>query len=207
MGIQERKEREKTEMREKILQAAADIVKSEGIDKLSIRKLADKIEYSPAIIYHYFSDKEEVLDNVIEERYKMFVNLLLDNNSRESSPEEQLRSGLKSFISLALKLGKEYKTIMLHESPHILKQTAVLSPGAAGNRQAIGMLCQTLGAIFKNNKTMERDLELTAQIIWASMFGLIIRMITENVEEEQQKRLTEEFLNFVMNGLNCNERT
>jgi AcrR family transcriptional regulator len=60
MGILERKEREKQEMRDLILNVATEMFIEEGYDKTSIRKIADKIEYSPATIYLYFKDKDEI---------------------------------------------------------------------------------------------------------------------------------------------------
>jgi len=60
MGIPERKEREKEELRERILTAAKTLFLEKGVEKTSIRNIADQIEYSPGIIYHYFQDKNEI---------------------------------------------------------------------------------------------------------------------------------------------------
>ena len=61
MGIVERKEREKEEMRKLILEAAQKLFLETGFEKVSIRNIADAIEYSPATIYLYFKDKNELL--------------------------------------------------------------------------------------------------------------------------------------------------
>ncbi len=66
MSIKERKERERDERRELILNAANEIIKTEGIDNLSIRKIANKIEYSPTIIYYYFNSKELLRQKIID---------------------------------------------------------------------------------------------------------------------------------------------
>ena len=58
MGIVERKERQKAELREQILDAARAIVLAEGFDALSMRKIADAIEYSPATIYLHFASRD-----------------------------------------------------------------------------------------------------------------------------------------------------
>ena len=62
MGTNERKEKEREIRRELILNTAQEIISSEGIDNVSIRKIANKIEYSPAIIYYYFKDKDEIIN-------------------------------------------------------------------------------------------------------------------------------------------------
>ena len=60
MGIAERKEREREEVKDLILNAAREIFLSEGYENTSIRKIATKIEYSPGIIYHHFKDKNDL---------------------------------------------------------------------------------------------------------------------------------------------------
>ena len=54
MGVTERKERERQEMRQRILDAAQQVFVEEGYEKASIRNIAERIEYSPATIYLYF---------------------------------------------------------------------------------------------------------------------------------------------------------
>lgn len=65
MGIAERREREKEALRTRIVEAARDIVSEDGLDALSMRAIAERIEYSPATIYLYFRDKEELLREVV----------------------------------------------------------------------------------------------------------------------------------------------
>ena len=60
MGVKERREREKSETRDKILDAARELFVTEGYEGVSMRKVADKIEYSPTAIYVHFADKEEL---------------------------------------------------------------------------------------------------------------------------------------------------
>src|SRR5690349_13484924 len=69
MGIAERREREKEALRTRIVEAARDIVSEEGLDALSMRAIAERIEYSPATIYLYFRDKDALLREVVEEGF------------------------------------------------------------------------------------------------------------------------------------------
>ncbi|MDQ3606837.1 MAG: TetR/AcrR family transcriptional regulator [Gemmatimonadota bacterium] len=65
MGIAERREREKEQLRTRIIEAARDIVSEKGLDALSMRAIAERIEYSPATIYLYFKDKDELVREVV----------------------------------------------------------------------------------------------------------------------------------------------
>jgi AcrR family transcriptional regulator len=69
LGIAERREREKEHLRTAILEAARDILSAEGLDRLSMRAIAERIEYSPATIYLYFKDKDELIGQVIREGF------------------------------------------------------------------------------------------------------------------------------------------
>ncbi|MFX8778120.1 helix-turn-helix domain-containing protein, partial [Acinetobacter baumannii] len=61
MGINERKEKQKLELKRLILDASMKLFVEEGFENVSIRKIADLIEYSPTTIYLYFKDKNEIL--------------------------------------------------------------------------------------------------------------------------------------------------
>ena len=60
MGVQERRERERLQTRDKILDAARELFINEGYEGVSMRKVAQKIEYSPTAIYGHFADKEDL---------------------------------------------------------------------------------------------------------------------------------------------------
>lgn len=64
MSIKDRKERETARMREKILAAALRVFAEQGYDKVSMRKIAALIDYSPTTIYRFFKNKEELLQTI-----------------------------------------------------------------------------------------------------------------------------------------------
>ena len=72
MGVKERKEREKHDMRELILKAAHQIFVDKSFEEVSIRNIADEIEYSPATIYLYFKDKNEIFYALHTEAFKIY---------------------------------------------------------------------------------------------------------------------------------------
>jgi len=201
MSITERKEREKAEMRETILNAAREIVSSRGVDGISIRKIAGMIEYSPAIIYHYFKNKEEIVEILIEENYRKILAALSSFNTSDKTPEEKLRESSKSFIMLAVQMGDAYKSIMLNDSETVLTHTSVLQRGAAYERPAIAMLCKALQELPGFNEKADTQVELTAQIIWSLAFGLSLRLIVEQVDDVQRQRLIEHTAEFVLSAL------
>ncbi len=67
MGIRERQSRERDTVRRKILTAARTLFLSDGYANVSMRKIADRIEYSPGAIYSYFVSKEDIFFALAEE--------------------------------------------------------------------------------------------------------------------------------------------
>ncbi|MDF2880348.1 MAG: transcriptional regulator [Clostridiaceae bacterium] len=202
MSIHERKMREKDERRALILNAALEIISEEGMDNLSIRKIASKIEYSPAIIYHYFKDKDDVINQMLKNEYNEILLTLSSDKILKMSPEERLIESIKKYINMALQMADKYKFIMLNNSKEVLDHTSILFHGASRERQALKMLCDCLEHIYHTSVSDKPEIELTAQIIWASTFGLIMRLITEkNTPCEQKERLINHHLKFITSAL------
>ena len=62
MGVATSQAREKQELRDEIVSAARDLFIHDGFENVSMRKIAEKIEYSTTTIYLYFQDKVDLLD-------------------------------------------------------------------------------------------------------------------------------------------------
>lgn len=210
MTIEKRRQREIEEMRELILSAASSIISDEGIDKLSIRKIAKKIEYSPSIIYHYFNDKEEILNNIMQRGYKKIVSAVSSVELKNSSPEERLVKMTKNYIMTALKMPDKFMAAQLSKSEEALKHTSSLFKGAAKEKPALSSLFQCLKDIYKNKEIDDDTIELTAQVIAVSTLGLIMKIIVEkDIGEEQRKRLidyySEDIVLRIVNGSKTRE--
>jgi len=99
MSIQDRKSRENTLLRQKILTAALRVFAEQGYDKVSMRKIAALIDYSPTTIYRFFRNKEELLRTIAAETYgdltKKFEKIKAEGGDR---PLDVLRSLVKAYI-------------------------------------------------------------------------------------------------------------
>jgi AcrR family transcriptional regulator len=71
MGIKERHERDREAVRRAILDAARELFVAEGFNNVSIRKIAERIEYSPAAIYGYFPSKDDIFFALAEEGFRL----------------------------------------------------------------------------------------------------------------------------------------
>jgi len=90
MGIKERQERDREAVRRAILDAARDLFTSEGYRHVSIRKIAERIEYSPAAIYSYFPSKDDIFFALAEEGFRLLGNPV--SCSQSLDPLDRIRS-------------------------------------------------------------------------------------------------------------------
>src|SRR5512145_1892097 len=88
MGISERRERERDEVRRKILDAARELFATEGYERVTMRRIADVIEYSPTTIYNHFEDKVALVDALCEEDFAC----LLSAMSRAELPRDPVEA-------------------------------------------------------------------------------------------------------------------
>jgi AcrR family transcriptional regulator len=65
MGHIERRQKEKDNIRKSIMEAALDIAISDGWNAVTIRKIANAIEYTPPIVYEHFKNKDDLFDELV----------------------------------------------------------------------------------------------------------------------------------------------
>lgn len=192
-----RREKEIEAMRELIITAAKEIIAKEGFDNLSIRKIANKIEYSPSIIYHYFKDKEELVNAVIRSGYMKIVNAVSISDAENLKPTERLRKMTSNYIEEALKMPDEFLAAQLNQSPQALKHTSYLYRGSSKEKPALMAIYNCLKDIYKD--VDEEQIELKAQMIAVSTMGMIVKLIIEkDIGKEQREKLINYFIEEVI---------
>src|SRR5258708_26831234 len=102
MGSKQRRAREKEGLREEILDAARALFVKEGYEHVSMRKIADRIEYAPGTIYLYFRDKAEILERLCEETFSKLEQRMHAINADPSDPLDGLRRGLRTYIQFGI---------------------------------------------------------------------------------------------------------
>jgi AcrR family transcriptional regulator len=115
MGIKERHEREREHVRRAILDAARDLFVAEGYQNVSMRKIADRIEYSPAAIYGYFPSKDDIFFALAEEGFQ----LLYDTAMVEPAPEDPvdcLRARLMALYEFSKRHPEHFSLMFVDRS-------------------------------------------------------------------------------------------
>lgn len=198
----ERQLRRQEEIRNIILDVARNIISREGIKGLSIRKITNAIDYSPGIIYHYFKDKNEIIESIVREGYERILALIRSVKRNEKEPEKEIKEAFTNYIKAALASPEEYKAFMLNGDTSVLNTTGILKKGISKKSRTLQLLCDNIQRGINQGRYAPCDPELTAQIIWTSTFGLIIKLIIEkDISQEQVNRLIDQHFNVLFNGI------
>ena len=178
MAIQDRKARQKQLLRQEILDAARDIFVKEGFDRLSMRRVADKIEYSPTAIYLHFKDKEELVFCLCEETFGRLVRELetLDGGK---DPVARLKRGLRRYVDFGLRNPQHY--IATFVIPHPDREDSRVAArykedGTMGMR-ALGLLRAQVAACVAAKKLRRVDVDTATRSLWAAIHGITSLLI------------------------------
>jgi AcrR family transcriptional regulator len=180
MGVRDRRARQKQLLRQQILDAARELLVREGYEALSMRRVAERIDYSPTAIYLHFKDKQELVFSLCEETFAKLVHELEGLAREFPDPLVRLRMGMERYIRFGLKYPNHYiPAFVLAPSPDIeaKRLEKMHSPDSPGMR-ALGTLRQTIADGVKAKKLRKVDPEVAARAVWASIHGITALLIT-----------------------------
>lgn len=151
MGITERKTRQKQALRERILDAARRIVVREGFAALSMRKIADAIEYSPATLYLYFESRDEIARALCTEGYAQLLSTF-EPLAQIADPVERLKGFARAYVAFGVAHPQTYRLIFMEDPTYMVAAlggsgNAGEAPGDAGESDSSN---ETTGAISVN---------------------------------------------------------
>ena len=175
--VKERRVREKEELRQQILGAARDLFVREGYENLSMRRVAEKIEYSPTTIYLYFKDKSDLLCQLCEETFARLVREFVAIEQDASDPVACLRKVLRAYVEFGLKHPNDYKvTFMLGHPEADTEWDRYLNPHSVGMK-AFEFLPRLVGEAVRQGTFRNVDVATASQTLWAAGHGITSLLI------------------------------
>jgi AcrR family transcriptional regulator len=175
MGVQQRRERQKNQVRHQILDAAREIFAAEGPEALTMRRVAEKIEYSPTTIYLHFKDKAELVQAICDETFTGLIKRLEDLAKKHRNPLDYLDAGLRAYIDYGLKHPSHYWATFVIGS----RSVGYEYEGSSGQR-AFEFLRQTVRASVEAGLMRKADVDATAQMLWMTVHGLVTLLISDH---------------------------
>ncbi len=169
MGTAERREREKLALQQKIIDKGREILVNEGPAALTMRRLADEIEYTPGALYAHFADKEELVRAICQTDFEAFTSQF-SSAMTERDPLKRLRLLAKLYARFALEHPAQYKILFVLDSVGGVEKER-------GNpeKDAYAVVELAVEAAMKEGhfKAFDGRMQLVAQSLWAAMHGVV----------------------------------
>jgi AcrR family transcriptional regulator len=170
----ERREREKAEFREEVLAAARRIVLKEGFDALTMRKIAEAIEYAPGTIYLYFDSRDEIAFELCRAGFEEFLAALMPATSI-TDPLERLRDLGRRYVRFGLKNPETYRLIFMDDPKYATVAFAehAETPDSPGMR-ALGLLISIFSELRDRRRLASAaDPAALAEMMWVAVHGIV----------------------------------
>ena len=174
MGIEERRQRERDEVREKILDAARELFVELGYEGVSMRKVAERIEYSPTTIYLYFADKETLFQQLCQNDFSQLAEEF-QKVAQLPDPIRRLREIARLYVQFGVEHPNHYRLMFM--TPYTAEQKDEPDWDIKGNpnKDAYAFLLQCVCSALQNRlfRLEYQDSELIAQTLWAAVHGVV----------------------------------
>lgn len=208
MGVLERRQREKEAVRNQILTAAMDIFVEEGYDNVSMRRIAERIEYAPSTIYLYFQDKEELFSTIVLGVFQELTESISALEALDLPPLESLERGMRTYIEFGIAHPHHYR-LTFGPCPVEEKPDRVQPCDAAG-QECFDTLRRALQRCIDSGDIEVENLEVLAQSVWTMIHGvtdlLIVSKTVPNFPWAPPEQLIETTLRTILRGISCKSR-
>jgi AcrR family transcriptional regulator len=161
LGIAERKDRERAEREHRIVAAARVIAEREGWDAVTIRRLADEIEYSQPVLYSHFENRDAIVAAVAVEGFQEFTVVLREAANRSTGRRNALKNVAMAYLAFALSRPALYEAMFILPTD--------LRFAEAGTRPELRAAFEALAAVVTPFCV---DVDDVTETFWAALHGL-----------------------------------
>jgi AcrR family transcriptional regulator len=189
MGTKERRERAKDATRHKILDAARELFVHEGYEAVSMRRIAEAIEYSPTAIYVHFKDKADLMKELCHTDYEAFTSQA-QQFAQVANPIQRIRLLARSYIQFAIEHPNHFRLMfMTKPTPEMVEmdEEEMRERGRGDpSRDGYAFLMQCVREAIAQGwvrEDLQHDPELVAQILWTGGHGVASLTVTRAENE------------------------
>jgi len=192
MGIKERKERHKGDLKQLILDSAKSLFMKYGYEATSIRKIAAEIEFSPTTIYLYYKDKSDIIYALHQEGFKLMAEKF-EALAHVEHPFERLKAMGRTYIQFATENSDFYELMFIMKEP-----LDFLDTSCAGDQESeewkegantFNILLKTIQECQQSGYFQGQEPKTFALLVWSTMHGLCSLTIHGHLDHMCQKRL------------------
>ena len=191
MSTSTRRARERANTQERIIDAALHVLETEGPAALTIRRIANDVEYSAPVVYQHFANKDALVLELVAHGHRLMLTGFLQA-SQEADVDLRMRRIASEYVRFA------------GEHPHLYQ--VMNNPGVDADERrrvaepAIDSLKELLTAWSAAHDVVLADLEEACEILWGTLYGIASLGHLSNVGNDRARRLAEEALRAILLG-------
>jgi AcrR family transcriptional regulator len=170
MGVSERRQREKENLRKRILDAAREIVIAEGFSALTIRRVADAVEYAPGTLYLYFQNRDAIAVALCGEVFQTMYDALAPA-AKIKDPAKRLRALIRKYIAFALDQPEMYRLALMSDPKFsdVLLRDGPIEDADGPGQKTFALMVQAIAELRKS----EAGAFALAEMVWVTVHGLV----------------------------------
>lgn len=208
----ERREAKKRELRERILGAAGEEFLEHGPENFSLRRVAERIGYSPTTIYLYFQNKEALLLSTVEDGFKNFDQTIADAVSQAKSAPDKLEALGRAYIAFGLDNAALYRLMFMQPGDDFLMPRLLGSGTSAEDLEAAQqplhhrvvaqeLLVAAVREGIAAGSLRSGDPILLADALWAGVHGLVSLALSPLMTPQHARKIVAPLLRTLIDGL------
>jgi AcrR family transcriptional regulator len=156
------------------LDAARELFAEEGYDAVTMRKIADRIEYSPTAIYFHFRDKHALMQELCDEDFGALAHEF-QKIAKIADPVDRLRRIGQAYVAFALSHRNHYRLMFMAPHPDALKPEESRLKHGNPEEDAYAFLKATVAEAIAAGRFRPElsDADLVSQMVWAGTHGVV----------------------------------
>ena len=156
-------------LKQTLLAAARQMIAAEGIESLSLRRLADKIGVSRTAAYHYFDDKNDLLCAIASDGFRQWQQLLMQSEKENQTERQKFEQYLFKYMVFATQHPEQYELMFgrcIWKQSQSTEELQTIAHGTFQHQVDMMAYWQSIGLVIGDNPLR------TAQIIWGTLHGI-----------------------------------
>lgn len=192
------KDIKRVNLKRRIVDAAREVLLSEGYRNLSLRKIARKIDVSATSIYLHFENKDHLVHTLIEEAIERLNERLKESVESESSPLKMLENLAWAYVQFALDHPREYQVIYLVSSDQMARYPREKFRKA---RQGYQIVIEVLEEGVEAGTIEEPKPSIAAYTFWAQLHGVMSVVLSRRLDTRiDQNEFIEEAIEHIISA-------
>jgi len=171
MGISERKQREKEDLKKQILEAAKTLFVEKGFESTSMRNIAELLEFSPTRLYIYYKDKNAIIYELHKEGFKL-LSAQFQQLPQQDQPFERLKAIGHIYLQFAQNHPDFYEVMFVMKGPIVhIKQYSQHENWAEGTK-VYETLLNTVTKCQEQGYFPGKEAHQISLLIWSTLHGI-----------------------------------